>query len=737
MKKHNWKIICEDAAYYVEFNLDAADFPGHAYPTLFIDGVEREARLLNDQKTLRVSISDVDIDRIIEVMTPRLFFLSHRGQCTAGKVPFQTRVIDKPAGMMAPDSMSPGKFNVIRHDYDYGDEALALPEAIANVEFRAAVYMPDNTVGTHPVVIFLHGRHYTCYGAEGIQSTWPCSVDNLPIPSHEGYSLAASSLASHGYVVISLSANGIFPIEAPGALSIGGTLRGHLILAHLDLLAEANGGNRPELSFLAGKLNLQNIGLMGHSRGGEGVARAVTLNRLFNKGYGIRSALFLGSTAREGVAIPDTHTAVVLPFLDGDVQDLTGQGFSDLSRYAFDDNVLRSVVLMLGGNHNYFNPVWSPGFPGGSDDAAMWDEVPVTRLTQPEQELLGSFYIAGFFRLTLSAEQQYLPLFDGSLVTVPVLPEAQVRSSAHFPASSSYVIQSFEAIHSGETFSMPGNWDWNIGQGVGEIMDKALFVNKFRYTHNAYHSFLNLKSDTPSSPAQLELYPRQGSEPVNVSGYTHLSFHVTHLLEENSQETIELYITLQGGVLDVRRNVSALWPVPEINPGVGTVLKQQITVPLKEFRIDMSMPVNSLSFTLPNGGNIYLSDIAFVKPSLGATGSIRLPFVSIEDVHIVPTGLEQELEIKVTLSEASANRISMRIYTPIMHTLLGTMRLDTPLVFEPGETTKSARFLIPSGGFRGADGDLVNFISVIEARALSNALFDRERALLTTPRPAK
>ncbi|WP_341522806.1 hypothetical protein AABC73_05715 [Pseudomonas sp. G.S.17] len=736
MKKHNWKIICEDTAYYVEFYPDDPDFPGHAYPTLFIDGVEREARLLDDQKTLRVSISAADIDRIKEVMTPRLFFSSLRNKYAARKVSFQTRVFDKPAGMMAPDSISPGKFNVIRYDYDYGDEALALPDAIANVEFRAAVYMPEDTVGARPVVIFLHGRHTTCYGEGGLQGTWPCSIDYLPIPSHEGYSLAASSLASHGYVVISLSANGIFPIEAAGALSIGGTLRGHLILAHLDLLAEANAGNRAELAFLTGRLDLQNIGLMGHSRGGGGIARAITLNRLFNKGYGIQGALFLGSTAREGIAIPDTHTAVVLPFLDGDVQGLTGQGFSDLSRYAFDDNVLRSVVLMLGGNHNYFNPVWSPGFPGGSDDAAMWDEVPVTRLTQPEQELLGSFYIAGFFRLTLGAELQYLPLFDGSLVTIPVLPEAQVRSSAHFPASSIYMIQSFETIYSGEALSMPGNWDWNIRQGVGEIVDKASF-NIFRYTHNTYHSFLNLKSDTPSTPAQLELYPWQGSEPVDISGYTHLSFHVTHLLEENSQETVELYITLQGGVFNVSRNLSALWPVPEINPGVGTVLKQQISVPLKEFRIDMSMPVNSLSFTLPGGGNIYLSDIAFVKPSLGETGSIRLPFVSIEDVHIVPTGLEQELEINVTLSEVSANRISMRIYTPIRHMLQGIMRFDAPLVFESGETSKSARFLIPAGGFQGDGLGDVNFISVIEARALSNALFDRERALLTTPRPGK
>lgn len=72
--------------------------------------------------------------------------------------------------------------------------------------------------------------------------------------------------------------------------------------------------------------------------------------------------------------------------------------FSDLSRHAFRDDVLHSSVLLMGANHNYFNSAWSPGFPGGVDDAEQtWGDVDVARLSQVEQRALGAVYITGFF----------------------------------------------------------------------------------------------------------------------------------------------------------------------------------------------------------------------------------------------------------------------------------------------------------------------------------------------------
>ncbi|MDD9204866.1 hypothetical protein PU560_00135, partial [Georgenia sp. 10Sc9-8] len=54
-------------------------------------------------------------------------------------------------------------------------------------------------------------------------------------------------------------------------------------------------------------------------------------------------------------------TYTVLPYCDGDVEDLMGQHYYEDSRYAADDNVLRATGLIMGANHNYFNTFWTPG----------------------------------------------------------------------------------------------------------------------------------------------------------------------------------------------------------------------------------------------------------------------------------------------------------------------------------------------------------------------------------------
>ena len=52
----------------------------------------------------------------------------------------------------------------------------------------------------------------------------------------------------------------------------------------------------------------------------------------------------------------------LLPSCDGDLTDLQGQRFTDTARdLAGDDTSLKSSVLLMGANHNYFNTVWSPG----------------------------------------------------------------------------------------------------------------------------------------------------------------------------------------------------------------------------------------------------------------------------------------------------------------------------------------------------------------------------------------
>jgi len=157
-------------------------------------------------------------------------------------------------------------------------------------------------------------------------------------------------------------------------------------------------------------------------------------------------------------------------------------------------------------------------------------------------------------------------------------------------------------------------------------------------------------------------------------------------------------------------------------------------VPLSNFKIDLSQPVNMLSFTLPKGGNIYLSDIAFINPAAVETPTpTELPFITVEDSYVESKETVQDLIITVTLSEASALSVSMRLETVIFNEVNGMMTLEALIVFEPGQDKVIVTFLIPPGTLRGDNGDS----SLLLVRGLSNALFQRDQATLFVTNPIK
>jgi len=191
--------------------------------------------------------------------------------------------------------------------------------------------------------------------------------------SYRGYDAPASVLASHGYHVVSISANAInawdFETVDSGALA-----RAQLVLAHLDLWRRwSTAGGVPFGRRFVGRVDLHTVGLMGHSRGGEGVVRAALLNAERRISYGIRAVLPLAPTDFSRPTLPAVAVSVLLPYCDGDVWDLQGQHFFDDTRYAVTgDRAPRSAVLVMDANHNFFNTEWTrvrrphrPGTTGG------------------------------------------------------------------------------------------------------------------------------------------------------------------------------------------------------------------------------------------------------------------------------------------------------------------------------------------------------------------------------------
>jgi hypothetical protein len=331
----------------------------------------------------------------------------------------------------AADPSAPGSLAVSREEYNFGDTAFTPTGFPGPVEVAASVHYPSALAGTYPLVLFLHGRHATCYVGGGNGSAfleWPCTPPRLPIPSYQGYDYVAQNLASHGYIVVSVSANGINARDN-FVFDLGAKARAELLQRHLDLWQGFNTtGGAPFGSKFVGKVDLTRVGTMGHSRGGEGVVRHYQLNASLGSPYGIKAVLPLAPVDFNRPVINNVPLAVMLPYCDGDVADLQGVHFYDDARYNVPgDAAAKHAILVMGANHNFFNSVWTPSpgntIPGAADD---WNTFVVAgrndphcgivkgnqRLTPEQQRAVGLASMAGFFRNYLGGED-FTSRFNG------------------------------------------------------------------------------------------------------------------------------------------------------------------------------------------------------------------------------------------------------------------------------------------------------------------------------------
>jgi hypothetical protein len=139
-----------------------------------------------------------------------------------------------------PDPGDPGPHDVTREGYNFGDAAFtptdfAVLAPPARVEVLASVHHPTDLVAApFPLVLFVHDRHATCFLEDVASLQWPCTPQRQPIPSDQGYDDATEILASHGDIVVSISANGVNARDT-SVVDLGMLARAERIQHHLDI----------------------------------------------------------------------------------------------------------------------------------------------------------------------------------------------------------------------------------------------------------------------------------------------------------------------------------------------------------------------------------------------------------------------------------------------------------------------------------------------------------------------
>ena len=281
------------------------------------------------------------------------------------------------------------------------------------------VWFPEED-GSFPLILIVHGNH------------------PAPEYSDSGYDYLAELLASRGYIVASVDENflnislyddRIFlqPLKHDNAC------RGWLLLEHLSLFEE---WNRTESTPLYRKIDMDNIGLIGHSRGGEAIAIAHSFNEMksfpdnpniaFDYHFNIKTLVSLAGVdgqylpGGEPIMPKDIDYLVIQGSHDMDISTFMGYNQYDRVRYTGENNHCKSSVYVYGANHGQFNSIW-----GRNDSLGLGSKIlnEANLIQRDEQEQITKVLVSAFLDASMKDKSDYLTIFKNVRYAGNWLPE--------------------------------------------------------------------------------------------------------------------------------------------------------------------------------------------------------------------------------------------------------------------------------------------------------------------------
>lgn len=317
--------------------------------------------------------------------------------------------------------LEPGGFATQSASYALDD--LEIDGLAAPVEVAAHVVGPTGVTGA-PLVVMLHGYQASCVSDDLRDTTtdWPCRGGFSAISHAQGFDYLQKRLASHGFLTASLSANGVNVLATDMGAGAGDRARSSLLARHLEGWASGEvrlGAGWPEADLGA-------VLLLGHSRGGEGVDRAVA-DGAGGSDVTIRGEVLIGPTGFRPAATTRVPVVSIVGYCDGDVGPAPAQRYVDRKS---PPELLRTSILVGGANHNYFNTEWVPEqstVPGGYDDAydegggvnPLCDPDGPDRLAPAEQQEVGMRLVTVAAAGLLRDDPAALAALDGRIVLDP------------------------------------------------------------------------------------------------------------------------------------------------------------------------------------------------------------------------------------------------------------------------------------------------------------------------------
>jgi len=300
---------------------------------------------------------------------------------------------------------------------------------IEEAPINGRVWMPK-TDQKSPLILIVHGNH------------------GMEHHSDPGYAYLGELLASRGFITVSVDENYINGTWSGDFRGREMPARAWLLLKHLE---QWRNWSEDANSSLFDKADLDNVILMGHSRGGEAVSIAAAYNQLshfpddasvkFDFNFGIKGIVAIAPTdARyfRRIELKDLNYLSIQGTYDAD--EASFFGLRQYQRVSISESTdhFKAGILVHKANHGQFNSIWGRrdfGVPFG------WFLNTGALLNGEDQRQSAKVFLSAFAERTFN-QANYDPIFEQPYLVKDWLPSTPVLSN--YTRANNHVLIDFE-----------------------------------------------------------------------------------------------------------------------------------------------------------------------------------------------------------------------------------------------------------------------------------------------------
>jgi hypothetical protein len=465
-----------------------------------------------------------------------------------------------------------------------------------SVPINGILKVPAGT-GPFPVALFVHGNH-----------------DPFDF-SDEGYVYLCELLASWGVLAATIDANYMNYFNCCGEND------GRAIL-HLEHVRQFIIWHTTPGHALYGKVDTNNIMIVGHSRGGEGVGHASYFNTLSSvvPDPGGPTVPLDGSVGLGPYKFKLKAVVAIAP-TDGQYQPVTGptvirdnylvfHGSRDGDVFTFDGYLtydrahpvsllatnFKALAWVVGANHNYFNTTWIDEVDGSPT------------LTPDEQTNVARVYIGGMAQATVLGRSRYLDFLKNYEIGKNWLPSgAEFQSQYQDPKRLFIDHYEEDDVETTVSPSVSGANSWSADEFSELFFNFGFFSDLFQETDGVRLSWIS-----PSDHYQVSL---SGSG-LNSGAYQYLAFRIGQSAEpHNPGGDQDLRIVIQdtaGGSAFLHATAFPRLLYPDTGAWVSKIMMQSIRVPLSLVRDRVNLKniaLLKLAFDRVSSGTVYFDEV--------------------------------------------------------------------------------------------------------------------------------